>query len=227
MNKEEFLKQLEQLLSDINPAEREEALQYYREYFEDANMADEDVIRELGSVQAVADSIREDLEDKELVPIKEKEEEKQNQKEEKVNYFEFEEKKKEDTSDKQKMSTGLVVAIVLVAILFSPAILGITMGIFGALLGIFGTLAGLFIASAACMIAFAVAAVGCLVGAIVKMFTSPVASLILLGTALICLGLCSLSTLLTLKMVTVVIPGILKGIRYLVSLPGRKKEAVA
>ena len=36
MNREEFLRQLERLLSDIPEGERWEALEYYRNYFEDA-----------------------------------------------------------------------------------------------------------------------------------------------------------------------------------------------
>ena len=33
MNKEQFLKELEDLLQDIDATEREEALNYYRDYF--------------------------------------------------------------------------------------------------------------------------------------------------------------------------------------------------
>ena len=36
MNRREFLEQLERLLSDISAEEREEALAYYRNYFDDA-----------------------------------------------------------------------------------------------------------------------------------------------------------------------------------------------
>ena len=57
-SRERFLDELEQELSNISKTERDEALQYYREYFEDANMSDEEVIRQLGSVTSVADSIR-------------------------------------------------------------------------------------------------------------------------------------------------------------------------
>lgn len=38
MNKEEFLKRLEQLLSDISEEERADALAFYRSYFEDAGI---------------------------------------------------------------------------------------------------------------------------------------------------------------------------------------------
>ena len=36
MNRTDFMEQLERLLQSITPAEREEALQYYNDYFDDA-----------------------------------------------------------------------------------------------------------------------------------------------------------------------------------------------
>ena len=41
MNRVDFMKQLESLLQNISPAEREEALQYYNEYFNDAGAENE------------------------------------------------------------------------------------------------------------------------------------------------------------------------------------------
>ena len=62
MNRNEFLRRLEVLLSDISKEEREEALQYYRDYFEDAGAEHEaDVIRKLGSPEKVAETIKADL----------------------------------------------------------------------------------------------------------------------------------------------------------------------
>ena len=49
MNKEEFLKRLEQLLSDISEEERADALAFYRSYFEDAGIGNEaSILEELG-----------------------------------------------------------------------------------------------------------------------------------------------------------------------------------
>ena len=36
MNRKQFMEQLERLLSDISEAERQEALEYYEGYFDDA-----------------------------------------------------------------------------------------------------------------------------------------------------------------------------------------------
>ena len=59
MKKQEFLDRLEQLLSDMPEAEREEAMMYYNDYIEDAGPEKEDeVIAAFGSPEEVAESIR-------------------------------------------------------------------------------------------------------------------------------------------------------------------------
>ena len=55
MNRKQFMEQLERLLSDISEAERQEALEYYEGYFDDAGPENEgEVIRELGNPGKVA-----------------------------------------------------------------------------------------------------------------------------------------------------------------------------
>ena len=62
MNKDEFLRKLEVLLSGVSQEERTEALAFYRSYFEDAGEANEaKILEELESPQKVADSIIKDL----------------------------------------------------------------------------------------------------------------------------------------------------------------------
>lgn len=67
MNRTDFLKQLDQLLSDMPEEERQAAVRYYADYFEDAGLEnEEDVIRELGSPEKVAQSIKADFYGKEF-----------------------------------------------------------------------------------------------------------------------------------------------------------------
>ena len=59
MNRAQFMEQLEKLLSDISEEERQEALDYYESYFDDAGEDQEaNVIRELGSSGKVAAIIK-------------------------------------------------------------------------------------------------------------------------------------------------------------------------
>ena len=62
MNRAGFMSQLESYLADIPAAEREEALQYYNDYFEDAGAENEaSVISSLGSPKEIADNIKAEL----------------------------------------------------------------------------------------------------------------------------------------------------------------------
>lgn len=66
MSRWEFMRQLEELLSDISPSEREEALQYYNDYFNDAGRENEQsVIEALGSPEQVAWIVKEGLNENE------------------------------------------------------------------------------------------------------------------------------------------------------------------
>ena len=64
MNREEFMKKLEELLQNIPAEEREEAVHYYQDYFDDAGPEHEaEVIQELESPEKVADLIKADIEE--------------------------------------------------------------------------------------------------------------------------------------------------------------------
>lgn len=64
MNRLEFMQQLEALLSDISQGEREEALQYYNDYLNDAGVENEqEVLDAMGSPEQLAKVIKEGLED--------------------------------------------------------------------------------------------------------------------------------------------------------------------
>lgn len=64
MSRWEFMRQLESLLFDISPNEREEALQYYNDYFNDAGRENEqEVIKALGSPEQVAEIVKDGLSD--------------------------------------------------------------------------------------------------------------------------------------------------------------------
>ena len=64
MNRTEFMKKLRTLLSDVEENEREEALEFYEHYFEDAGEENEqEVITSLGSPEKVAQTIKDGLKD--------------------------------------------------------------------------------------------------------------------------------------------------------------------
>ena len=64
MNRAEFMSRLSSLLQDVPLAEREEALQYYNDYFDDAGEGNEEsTIASLGSPEEIAKSIKAGLAD--------------------------------------------------------------------------------------------------------------------------------------------------------------------
>lgn len=64
MDRAEFMRRLSDLLQDVPPAEREEALQYYNDYFDDAGEGNEaGVIASLGSPEELAKTIKAGLTD--------------------------------------------------------------------------------------------------------------------------------------------------------------------
>lgn len=59
MNRKKFIEELAFLLQDIEDAEREEAMQYYEDYFDEAGPENEQqVINDLGSPERVAAIIK-------------------------------------------------------------------------------------------------------------------------------------------------------------------------
>ena len=59
MNRKEFLDELAFLLQDIEDVERDEAIQYYQDYFDEAGIENEQqVINELGTPEKVTAIIK-------------------------------------------------------------------------------------------------------------------------------------------------------------------------
>ncbi len=155
MNQEEFMRQLEELLTGISVEEREEALAYYRNYFEDAGIENEEkVLRELESPQKLAESIRKGLLENAEDFKKDAENFREDDgKEGKPVIGDFEKKQQEykGTTDR----TGTTVLIVVLLVLSSPVWLGLLGGLFGLIIGIlgacFGIMVGFFAGGVACI----------------------------------------------------------------------------
>ena len=56
MNKNEFMESLKAKLSELNPEDREDAINYYWEYFEEAGFGEEsDVTKSVGNPELLAE----------------------------------------------------------------------------------------------------------------------------------------------------------------------------
>jgi uncharacterized membrane protein len=156
VNKEKFLSELKEKLTVLSKEEREAALTYYEEYFNDAGIENEQIVlKELGSVDKVVEVIL------------------------KENNYDVSKINKEDNDfeeDNNIQSVNYVnVALIVVLIVFVfPVIIPGLIGLFFAILGLF--FAGIGILVAGCVVTF--------VG-FGTMFTTPVNGLLVLGIGLI------------------------------------------
>lgn len=216
------MRQLESLLQNISPTEREEALQYYNDYFNDAGAENEqDVIAALGTPAKVADNIKRDLYGSgygdnyyQRMPVRD------------TDIVEYKPNTQVQPKGEKKMSTGLIVLIVILCILAAPVLLGAGSGIFGALVGIiaawFALILGFGIAAVALMVLMLVLTVVSIMCA----FQSPLVGIIVLGCGLICGGFGILFMMLTVAMAGIATPAICRGIANLFRrLFGKKATA--
>lgn len=234
MNRIQFMSELNALLRDIPDEEREEALQYYNDYFDDAGEEMEgQIIEELGSPKKVADIIKQGMRgtDEDTSEYRE------------TGYTDtrFEDKdmpagrpyqkytEMVDVEQVQKTNRTLkIILIVLLVIFLGPIVIPLGIGgvalILGLALGIGGILVGLVCA----MGAVAVSGIVCIVAGVIQMFYHPVIGLMLVGIGAIALSIGTALTALFVKACAVAIPAVF---RFVASMLRRvfkrnRKEAV-
>ncbi len=224
MNKIEFLERLEKLLADIPYTERREALNYYTEYFEDAEKDEEEVIKTLGSPEEVAHNIREELEGKELATT-----------EDIYANANGDTQAADDRiidvepQEKKSKLEGWQVALIVIAIVVTIPIWGsLATAILGAILSVVAACIGIILGLALVGVAFFVVAMVLLGVGFANVVTSPAASFFAMGLAIFLIGISMLCLIASWKVLTVLIPAIWKGLVYIFqSIFGRKERATA
>ena len=187
MNRREFMEQLERLLSDIPQQEREEALEYYRNYFDDAGEENEDeVIRELGSPGKVAAIIKADLKSsgQDFGDFTD------------TGYEDsrFEERQVPKTRrrpyrEKQPRKRGGLLLLIILAVFLFPFWGGIGAGIIGVILGILGGIIGILVGSLGAGIGLFIAGIALIVVGMIELAGSIALGLALFGTGMILIAL--------------------------------------
>lgn len=241
MNRKEFLSRLESRLWNISPAEREEALQYYNDYFDDAGAENEQtVIETLGDPEKIAETIKRDLlreedirkassSDRELIPYGKTESDKTES--EKREYGGRESwdgqyagsgSVYEPPREKEKKKTGgdmtlLIVLAVLISPIWLPVVLGILGALFGGLVAWFAMIFGFGVAAAALLgvLLFLI-----ILGGMCVML-NPFVGMVLWGCGLICGSIGLVFLMLTVAMAGIATPAIFRGIAWIF---GRRKK---
>lgn len=217
MRKEEYLQQLEKLLYNIPAEDREEALQFYRDYLEDAGEDAEEVLMALGSPEELARSIRRDLygdnaegdftrTNRELpgtyrVPY--------SKGGKYSGYYEYD-AQKEQKARKGKLSTGQWIIFLIICLCAAPVIVPICGGLIAAVIGIIVAIIGVVFGIGVAGIALVIAAIAIVIVALVKLIATPVSALIMLGGGLLSAGLGLVGIAVTLWVVCKLLPAIFR-----------------
>lgn len=211
MNRQEFMDRLSQLLFDIPEEERNEALEFYENYFDDAGVDQESqVIKELKSPERIAKIIKSDLltsgeysksgeyteqgyqdtetERESIIKVSPKEQQQQKQQREYQSSEGYQSQARDGheayqhQSYEEKKGKTNIPLIILLCIFAVPVIIPIFLSFFGVIFGL--------------VVGFGAAAIGCLIGGvasvvfgIVNIFTCPGFGTMTIGAGLICIGL--------------------------------------
>ncbi len=223
MSRNDFMKQLETLLQNISPAEREEALQYYNDYFDDAGLENEQsVIEALGNPARVAENIKRDLYgngygdnvyqrttpiDKAVVPYTQTGNGSQGAQGNSAQAGTV-----NGDGENGKLSTGMIVLIVILCILASPILLSVASGILSLAVGLIATWFSLIVGFGVAALALIAAFLVLLVVGVICLFAEPLVGVGVIGVGMICGGLGILFLMLTVAMAGIATPAMFSGI---------------
>ena len=204
MNREEYMRRLADALVGVPQSEKEEALQYYNDYFDDAGVENEqDVMNSLGDPEKLAETIRKE----------------QGGQQDTYTGDSYAEDSymgttgSEDAGEKQsKLSGGVIALIVILAILASPIILSLAAALLGALIGIFAAILSVIVTVLAVILALICVVAACIVTAFAIGAISPFSAVVLAGVGIAVVGICIFLVMAVVWLFGVALPWIVKGI---------------
>lgn len=243
MNRKEYLERLEQLLLVLPCEEREEALQYYSDYFDDAGIESEDkVILELGSPEEVAAKIRagyageyaeyseagyEDVrfQNNREIMASYQNIDKEDNSEWKDSVYEAEMQDEFDKrKDKKSKNTNIwkIVAIGLILLIASPVILPLGIAaiavVFALIVSVLAVIAGVGVSGFALLFAGIVV----IVAGVAKVLLAPAVGILAAGIGCIILAIGLVISWAMISLAVKVIPGVIRWVVNVLGTPFRK-----
>lgn len=208
MDKYDFIKQLEKGLSGLSDTEISQALQYYKELFEEAGSEREkELIANLGSPESIAENIKRESG---TVAVIEPEKAEASEADEPAGEniraeADTEKSPSEPQCRTEKMrSMSTIVMLIIIAFLTSPVWLGIMVVVYAVLFAVLVTVIALVVAFGAVGIA------GICAGA-VSLFPAPPVGLVLLGLGLVFSAITVMCTPFLCKGIFYICRGVLNG----------------
>ena len=193
MRKEEYLQKLEQLLYCIPAEDREEALQFYRDYLEDAGADVDEVLRSLGTPEELAKSIQMDLYgDNEPGDFTRS----------------YKKKKSVVPARKGKLTAGQWILFLVLCLCAAPVIIPICGTVISVIIALLIAVIAIVFGAGIAGIALVVAAIVVIIVAIVKLIVSPFSALIMVGGGLLMIGIGLIGIAFALWIVCKILPKI-------------------
>lgn len=211
MNREEFLNELVYLLQDIPEEDKADALDYYRDYLEEAGDNVEEAMREFGSPERIAAIIRSDIaghlddggeftergyEDERFrdpnyqvakrYDLPEQSDQSSYAGRDGRAAYHRDEERRKIVSSNSTVKVILLIALVLVA---SPVLLGLGGGLLGILAGGAAILIGMFVVVGVLTAAFFISGIVAIVAGAVYTTVDPIAAALAIGIGFLMLGL--------------------------------------
>ena len=220
MSRKAFMARLDELLADITEAEKDEALSYYEEYFEDAGPEnEEEVIQSLGSPEKVAATIKAGLSEN-------AQEEGEFSETGYTNSY-YDVKDEVATINKRKglggIGTGGWILILILCVFALPILGPILLGIAGTIFGVLVAIAAVIFAVLVTGVALVAAAIAMVVAGFATLFMTPIVGIALIGAALLVAGIGILLAILGVWVITKVLPPVIRGLVELIRKPFARK----
>jgi len=221
MNRETFINRLEQLLSDIPKTERDEALNYYEDYIEDAGEEnEEEVIASLGSPEKIAQNIREGLQ--------------QNRAEGEYSEkgYSYGKEQKDEVAittqnagakGKKGPTTSMVILLIILGVFALPILGPIAIAALSIVFAIFCVIASLIFAVFILGVALLLAGIVAVIAGIVTLVTNILAGSLAIGVGLLLFGIGLFITWLGILIIIKAIPPMVRGFVNLCKKPFSKK----
>ncbi len=209
MSRDEFMRELEYLLLDIPDDEKADAIEYYRDYLEEAGQENEEkVIKEFESPERIAAIIRSDISGNlndggEFTETGYRDERFKDPNYQMAKRYDLPEvsddgryshEGQETKHDRRRRGmdgnrTVKTVLWIILIIAASPILMGIGGGLAGLLGGILGCLVAAVVGVGALTFALLAAGVGLILGSVVSMVIHPLSGALLLGLGILFFGL--------------------------------------
>lgn len=214
MNREEYMRLLAIALKDIPQSEKEEAIKYYNDYFDDAGVENEqEVMKSLGSPAALAESIQKEFFEGEGKFVGSRDAYQNVHPNPYLNPVE----------EKKKMSGGMIALIVVLCILASPLILALAAVLLAVIISIFAVFFSVIVVLIAVVLTLVCVGIACISVAFGIGLSSPFSALLLVGISIASVGVCIFLIMGIVWLLGVGLPGLITGIGKLFKKIFRKK----